>query len=165
MTLKRYGMIQEKFIPWIKEAMNHQAIPPSYNPNEWADKKFNCYAYALRLCIDLDNLQIAPGLISKEKRSKYRFTKKYIVQCFMDDCETLGLQAFLSNIQEQISPNEYKIAIYVKKGDIHFTRQDSNGGWSEKDGWSGNIEMIEPENITKTRKGYKFVGVFRVSKK
>ena len=64
-----------------------------------------------------------------------------------------------------ISKNEYKIAIYVKRGrDYHFARQDSNGNWSEKNGWWKKIEILEQEEVAKNQGEYEFIGIFRLSK-
>ncbi len=151
----------------IKQVISNQPIPPSYNPSEWIGKRFNCYAYALRACVDLDCLEcsIKPGFISRCEHNDLKDTKEQVVQYFMEDCEALGLKVLPTDLEEQIGANEYKISIYYEKRKrfFHFARQDSNGKWSEKIGWFGEIKTIE--KVDKKEDGYELIGVFKVSKK
>lgn len=161
-------MTHKEFIKQIKETVKKQAIPPHYNPYEWELKRFNCYAYALRICMSFSQrfYLIAPGFIRRGEKNDYNFTKERTLDYFKDDCEALGLQVFPTKLEEQIGEKEYKIAVYLDEGrDFHFARQDSNGEWSHKDGWFKKIESIDKEDITKNSDGYKFIGIFRVSKK
>lgn len=156
----------EEFINRVKEVVGNQPIPPNYNPDEWKGKKFNCYAYAMRICMDLDAYNIIPGFISRGKANDYRDTKEYTLKYFKEDCKALELQLFPTDLEEEINENEYKIAVYVNPDyDFHFARQDSNGEWSEKNGWRNPIKTLKPEDVTETEDGYEFIGMFRVSKK
>jgi len=158
----------EEFVDQIKKTIQKQPIPPNYAPDEWEDKNFNCYLYALRACMNFDyyGFWIAPGFISRKLENDYKNTKKFTLEYFKEDCEALGLQVLPTKVENPIGANEYKIAVYVKYGrDYHFARQDSNGKWSEKDGWNKEIEILKEEDVTKNQKGYNFIGVFRVSKK
>lgn len=162
MTQSQY----ERVINQVKEVVGNQPIPPHYNPKEWKGKKFNCYAYAMRMCMNLDGYAIIPGFISRGNTNDYRDTKEYTLDYFKEDCEALGLKLFPTNLEEKINENEYKIAVYVKSGwDFHFARQDSNGEWSEKNGWRGPIQVLKTGDVTKNEGGYEFIGMFRVSKK
>lgn len=157
----------EEFINQVKEIVGKQPIPPHYNLDEWTGKSFNCYAYAMRICMDLDDYDdIIPGFISRGKANDYCDTKECILKYFKEDCEALGLQLFPTDLEEKINENEYKIAVYVNTGyDFHFARQNSNGIWSEKDGWRGPIQVLKTDDVTKTEDRYEFIGMFKVSKK
>lgn len=158
----------KKFINQVKKAVKNQPIPPIYNPSEWEEKDFNCYAYAMRVFMNLDFYGpfIGPGFISNGILNNYKSTKKCTLKYFKKDCEALGLKVLPTYLEEEINANEYKIAVYVNPGyDFHFARQDANGIWSEKDCWGGPIKTIEPEDVTKTEDGYEFIGMFKVSKK
>jgi len=162
----------EEIINQLKEIIHNQPIPPHYNPDEWKEKEFNCYAYALRACMNFNDdvketgVFPRPRFISRVQRFSYKVTKERVLTYFKEDCEALGLQAFPTELEEPIGTNEYKIAVYVKKGsDYHFARQDSDGNWSEKNGWSNEIKILKKEDVTKNEDGYKFIGIFRVSKK
>lgn len=165
--------VHEEIIKCIKEVVDSQPIPPHYNPNEWKGKNFNCYAYAMRICIDFceDELKkmVIPGFLSK---TNYQCTKRSIIKCFKNDCKVLGLKVNSSSISKPIKQNEYKIAVYIKegafykRGDFHFARQDSNGKWTEKDGWwDDEISFLKEQDVTKEINRYKCIGIFKVSKK
>lgn len=157
----------QDFINHAKEVVNSQPFPPRYNPDDYKGKFFNCYAYALQLCMDCKNYQISPGFMSKHiKNSRFEIpcTREYIIKNFQKDCEALGLQVLSSSISESIRANEYKIAVYfIEDFGFHFARQDSNGKWSEKPGWINEIRIVE--SVTENEFGYKLIGIFRVSKK
>lgn len=156
----------EEFVNQVKKTILSQPIPPRYKPREWRGKKFNCYAYAIQACMNLSGRDIWPGFIFNGKENDYQDTKDCVLDYFKKDCEALGLQAFPTTIKEKISKTEYKIAVYIKEGDdFHFARQDSNGKWSEKDGWTGRIRKIDEEYVDENIEGYEFIGVFRLSKK
>lgn len=149
----------EEYISRVKEIIANQPIPPHYNPDEWKVKRANCYAYALRACMNFGYYDVIPGFISGCK-----FTEHNLLQCLEEDCKSLGLQLIPTTVEEEIGANEYKIVVYTGKGidPFHFARQDDDGRWSHKDGCNGEIQILEsPENMN----GYEFIGVFRVSKK
>ena len=161
-------MTYQDFITRAKNIVNNQPIPPLYNPDDYDSLYFNCYAYALQLCMDCKDWYISPGFMSKQITSRYDipYTKKYILESFKEDCELLGLQVFSSTILEPIRSDEYKIAIYIIENyGFHFARLDSNGKWSEKPGWLRENKIRIVESVTENKNGYKFIGVFRVSKK
>lgn len=159
-------MTYEDFINRAKEVINNQSIPPLYNPDDYNDLFLNCYAYALQLCMDCKDRLISPGFMSKQITSRYDipYTKEYIIESFIKDCELLNLQVLPSTISEPIRADEYKIAVYIIKNfSFHFARLDSNGKWSEKPGWQNKIKIVK--SVTENEFGYKLIEVFRVSKK
>lgn len=162
-------MTHQEFINEVKKTIKNQPIPPHYNPKEWKNKNFNCYIYALRACMDFESplrFWIAPGFISRGENNDYRDTISYTLNYFKEDCEALGLKVLPSTLEEKIGKNEYKIAVYVKEGkDYHFVRQDSNGFWSEKRGWYKKIEIREEQEVVSNKYGYKFIIIYKVSKK
>ena len=162
-------MTHQEFINEVKKTIKNQPIPPHYNPKEWTNKNFNCYIYALRACMDFESplrFWIAPGFISRGENNDYRDTISYTLNYFKEDCEALGLKVLPSTLEEKIGKNEYKIAVYVKEGkDYHFVRQDSNGIWSEKRGWYKKIEIREEQEVVSNKYGYKFIIIYKVSKK
>ena len=154
------AQINQEFINQVKEVISNQPIPPQYDPTKWEEKRFNCYAYAMRICMDLSQYYNCtwPGFISEGAKNNYKDTKKSLLKHFKKDCESLGLKVLPTTISEEIQKNEYKIAVYLYKGrDFHFARQDSNGNWSEKDGWDNEIEILEKEEVTKDQGEYKSI--------
>lgn len=160
-------MRYKEFIDLIKKNVRSATIPPHYNPNEWNEKEFNCYAYALGICMNFDDFdRIVPGFLSRGILNDYNDTKEETIQYFKYDCEILGYKVTETTLDEKIGKNGYKIAAYVSEyRDFHFVRQDSNGNWSEKRGWGGKIEIRKEEDIVKNSDKYEFIGIFIVSKK
>ena len=161
------AQIIQNFIGEVKKVVKNQPIPPRYKPDEWKGKRFNCYAYAMRICMNLSGFNVRPGFICEKK--DYKITEKCTLKYFLEDCEALGLQANPTTLEEPLSQNEYKIAVYVREmkynSDFHFARQDDNGKWSEKNGWNKEITTLSEEKLMKNENGYKLIGVFKVSKK
>ena len=156
----------EEFVEQLKNTILAQPFPPRYNPRKWKKKRFNCYAYVMQACMNLSGHDIWPGFISKGDQNNYTDTKECVVASFKEDFEVLGLNVFPTTLKEKIEKNAYKIVVYVNEGeDFHFARQDKDGQWSEKDGWTGKIRKVSEENIDEFEEGYEFVGVFKVSKK
>ena len=82
------------------------------------------------------------------------------------DFDDLFDESSATTVENPVTENEYKIALYLDEGyDFHFARQDSSGIWSEKNGWNRGIRTLEEKDVTKKEDGYEFIGVFRVSKK
>ena len=158
----------DKFIKKVKRKVRRQKFPAIYNPKSWNGKYYNCYLYALRARTNVKNMEwyVVPGFISNG-RVNYLMTTENLVKHFMEDLSELGLKAVKTSARSRPRPNSYKIAIYVNevKKDFHFARQDSNGQWSEKMGWKNGIHLLDVNDVSKNIGEYKFVGVFRVSKK
>lgn len=155
----------------IEKCIDKTSFPPKYEPKKWEKKSYNCYLYALDACADFrkeySKYWIAPGFLSRGKKNDYRDTKKKVLQYFIEDCKILKLNVSKTSLEEKIAEDEYKIAVYVwKDEDYHFVRQDSNGNWSEKQGWGGEIETVNESEIRKRQlREYRYIGMFKISKK
>ena len=57
------------------------------------------------------------------------------------DLDVLGLNSEWVSKDYKLKENEFKIAFYydTKNNNFHFFRQESDGKWSEKAGWKGDI--------------------------
>ena len=162
--------ITREFINHVKLLSSLRPIPPVYNPNEW-DGSFNCYMYALNICSDFIEYRTNPGFLQENEEyikneGILSYNKENLIQFFKEDCKHLKLKVVETTLNEKVESNEYKIAIYLNsEGRSHFTRQDSNGGWSEKEGWCGQIEILNEKDIDKSIHGFSFIGVYKVSRK
>ena len=156
----------QEFINRVKDVVSNADIPPRYKPDEWNDKGFNCYAYAMRICMDLRKWddRIIPGFLSRGEDNDYVDTEGCLLKHFKEDCEVLGLELSPMTIDEIIDDG-YKIAVYISYDDFHFARQDKNGQWSHKRGWARYVEILKEEDIPRKMKKYRYLGVFKVSKK
>lgn len=156
----------------IESCVKKTHFPPKYNKRKWKSKNFNCYMYALNACMDFrkyynEGCHIAPGFLSRGIENDFENTEEKILQYFIEDCKVLNLNIAETLLEEKIAKNEYKIAVYVWEDiDYHFVRQDSNGNWSEKQGWSGKIKIVKESDIRKKfLREYRYIGMFKVSKK
>lgn len=164
--------ITQEFINHVKLLSSLRPIPPLYNPDEW-DGSFNCYMYALNICSDFIGYRTNPGFLVEDVKQEYTkkeglldYDKKNLIQLFKEDCKELKLKVKETSMNEKVEFNEYKIAVYLNSnGGYHFTRLDSNGGWSEKNGWWGMIEVLNEQDIDKSIHNFSFIGVYKVSKK
>lgn len=155
-----------EFLDFVKEIFSTRTIPPSFNPNEWKEKSFNCYAYCFDICTNLIGYRTNPGFLVGLDSGDYNYNKESLINFFKQDCNELNLHVAETTMDEEISDNEYKIALYLNsKGGFHCARQDANGQWSDKDGWCGSIEILKKEDIIKTLHSYTLAGVYRVSRK
>ena len=158
-----------KFIANVKETIKKQPIPPDYNQSEWKGLGVNCYLYAMRARMDFSDISgsfVRPGFLAEKEKNEYKYEKKFVLENFRADCKALDLNVCLSSLEEHTGEGEYKIAVYVAEDyDFHFRRQNSNGEWSEVNGWYGQMRCIKPESITQDDDDYKFCGIFKVSKK
>lgn len=163
-----YKKLKEK----IERCIEETVFPPKYDPKKWEKKMFNCYLYALDACTDFREeyyeCLFVPGFLSRGEKNDYRHTKEKVLKYFIEDCKILKLNVSKTSLKEKTAEDEYKIAVYVwKDEDYHFVRQDSNGNWSEKQGWNGEIETVKESDIR--RKGrlgeYRYIGMFKISKK
>lgn len=125
----------------------------------------NCYAYALGLDVKENNIKYyayEPGIISNAKEYmivKQEFTYSNLLQNLYSDLEFLGIEFREIKPKEQVSKEEWKIALFTSflafeqdvewLRDFHFLRQHENGLWYHKQGWykfptkrDSNFEII-----------------------
>lgn len=111
----------------------------------------NCYAYALGLDVREQNIKdfaYIPGVISgvyKRIDEDYSIAYPKLLDNIHDDLEFLGINFREVNPLEEISNDEWKIAIFTSflacdffteiVSDFHFLRQRENGIWYHKEGW------------------------------
>lgn len=140
----------------IKQKLQAKTSVPVYNPNKWKINDTpiftNCYAY----CLDLDVADpstsiFIPGSISDEHASKSILSLDTLMSNIRNDLQFLGIS--YRNNKGLLRSGEYRIGIYFRSFytnqpiSVHFVRQDSDGKWSEKFGWSGPV-FREYDTIT-----------------
>jgi len=119
----------------------------------------NCYCYALGidfpklfydryLYVEIENFCHNLGFISCRSKG-YVLDKK--LENLYRDLETLNIIFYETDIDSQNQHGGYKIAFYNEDsyytGDFHFFRQNCDGLWSEKKGYSSGIvlhDKLEP---------------------
>jgi len=121
-------------------------------PENW-DNTYttNCYAYALGL--DIPEFKICkgayqPGSISMEFNplvfDQY-FNYNTLIENLENDLKMLDISYREVEPNEKIEDNEWKISVFTDNCDderiidFHFLRQNSDGVWFHKNGFSGKI--------------------------
>lgn len=134
------------------------------NPKKYTNG--NCYSYALGLSNPegVSNVIMQTGmnigyvggnLVTSNEPKKYLYG-------IQKDFETLEVDFYDSAIGEENKHGGYKIAFYVSPKDFHFIRQNIDGSWSHKVGYSKVIEKVyEP---SETFEGYKRVKTLEIVK-
>ena len=155
----------KEFINRARNAIHNQSIPPVYNPVEWDGKKFNCYAYALQMNMNINSMKLGIGFTTGVQAESKCYTADFVLEQFLIDCKNLKLNCTQIQIDDKIGCEEYKIALYVWEGwSYHFKRQDSDGNWSEKRGWHDTISRVKREDVLKDEL-FELIGIFKISKK
>lgn len=155
----------EDFINRVRNTIQKQSIPPVYNPKEWEGKRFNCYAYALQMNMNINPMKLGIGFTTGVQHEGKKYTAEFVREQFLIDCENLKLNCTQIQVDDKIENYEYKVALYVWKNfSYHLKRQDGNGEWSEKRGWFDRITKVKQEEIG-DEEDYKLIGFFKISKK
>ena len=125
----------------------------------------NCYSHALGT-----TQMIRVGQISRKKDTNEKYISfEEIIELLIADLESLNLQLEESSVEEKISENQYKIALFVKKwsngeiADYHFWRCD-NEIWTEK--WKGRYmnEIEDFERDSKDTNLRTLIGVYKITR-
>lgn len=145
--------IEKLYLEYLKESIKLSTNKPKFEENTKKYKHTNCYGYALEYScpdifmdlyehINIDSFAFNLGFTSDEIYNRYEFEYNY--SAMMTDFENLDIHAFNSSIDSKNKYGGYKIAIYKSFGDFHLLRQNMDGTWSHKLGYSNIIERVEP---------------------
>ncbi len=114
----------------------------------------NCYAYALGLDIPegaVGYYAYSPGVIGSSEifLPKFRtFSYHNLIENMYLDFEALGIDYREIDPMEQISDDEWKIALFLlyyhrQVEDFHFLRERRDGLWYHKSGWTSSIKAVD----------------------
>ena len=122
------------------------------NDNYWKTMiNCNCYAFALGIDMDerlLNDNAFIPGFLAEKELNYYssEYYREYneLLEHIDYDLDALGLEHKQVDPNYELSPEEWKIAIFTQRQwnkvyDFHFLRQTKNGIWLHKKGWNGDI--------------------------
>lgn len=142
-------MINEKVrkiedVVLLKRMLKSKRFPP-YSPRfadglEEVAGQYNCYAHIWGL--DRDEIEQfpenevfdIPGFSGLE--FEFPVNEEDLVQKVFQDMDLLDVDIRISSVDEPLKADEWKIAIYYSDHDFHFMRQDSDGTWSHKVGYT-----------------------------
>ena len=125
-----------------------------FYPEVWMNMyTTNCYAYALGLDISEDDICLnayQPGTISNTSNivDCDIFSKRELISGIKGDLRSLGINYRRIRIDDEISDDEWKIALLLLKcerdhsfEDFHFLRQNQDKYWIYKCGYGGSISI------------------------
>lgn len=143
--------IKKLYIEYLKLSMLLSTNKPNYKDDLHDYKRGNCYCYALGIKFPYDfyskynELSEIPfvhsvGFISENDDA---FTKKEIMSSLYNDLNVLNIKYKNTNINAK-NKNGYKIAIYFDNiykffNNFHVARENVDGSWSEKLGYTSEI--------------------------
>lgn len=151
--------IIELYIEYLKLSVRLGTNNPTFHENSNKYRYTNCYCYALGLTypklfhdmyydIEIEDFIHNLGFISQKPFPWWDIDKE--LDNLYSDLEVLNIKFYETNIYSENKHGGYKIALYKAPSDIHFLRQNADGTWSEKQGYTPRIvQMDEPRPIEK----------------
>ena len=119
----------------------------------------NCYAYALGLDIPEKTIckhAYQPGIMSGfHELEKDYFSYESLIQGLNQDLEFLEIEAKEIDPTDDISPDEWKIALFIHNSiycppfllpDYHFLKYYPDETWHHKFGYTHNISNLDDES-------------------
>ena len=150
-----------------------------FNNGKWPYEN-NCYCYAMNFRkpkifqdiyteIFYEFFSVSLGEIGGVNLPRM-FNEDDLFNSLYADFDTLKIKSYESSLEENPKHGGYKISIYMRdtqdyyKPDYHFVRQNSNGLWSEKDGYNESIYLVDNPNKLKNRPNYRYIKTLELVK-
>ena len=88
-------------------------------------------------------------------------SKEEIVDNFLLDLDCLGIKHFETSVNDKNRHGGYKVSLYNCYDDFHFSRQNKDGSWSQKIGYTSTIlKCSDPlDNLY-----YRYITTFEIVK-
>lgn len=142
--------IYKLYRDYLKLSMKLSFNNPSFDMDKSYYPYGNCYSYALGLrcpeifahMFDEKCIMFFPYNIGL----MHTFFTSYD-RCEFDlesDLDSLGIKHFDVDYEEPCEHGGYKISLYESDDDFHFIRENSDGSWSHKYGFSNGVEIVKP---------------------
>ena len=144
--------VYELYREYLKLCVKLGTNKPLFDEKEGKYNHSNCYMYALGLITpeifasvyeykEIDNLTHNLGFMTDDLYSSNDLnTNLYDLQ---KDLELLGIDSYECTMLGDTHHGGYKIAFFKAPFDFHFIRQNMDGTWSHKLGYSPIIERVE----------------------
>ena len=154
----KYNELLELYIKYLRVRQSMISKIPSYNKDYkyyMNNRNNNCYSYAFRYDLpdyfdyafkyfDSNGFYFEPGCFSNISDIN---TEDTLLEALYSDLDVIGIK-----YNERLdSDHMYKVAVYqeydflYRKGsllDYHFSRLNSNGIWTSKNGLAGDIQKV-----------------------
>ncbi len=130
----------------------------------------NCYCYALGFLTPEEFNVPYHKITSKHMSHNIGFisgnitdidSKEEIVEIFLLDLDYLGIKHFETDVNGKNRHDGYKVSLYNCYDDFHFSRQNKDGSWSQKIGYTSTIlKCSDPlDNLY-----YRYITTFEIVK-
>lgn len=130
----------------------------------------NCYCYALGFLTPEEFNIPYHRITSKHMTHNIGFisgnvtdiaSKEEIVDNFLLDLDCLGIKHFETSVNDKNRHGGYKVSLYNCYDDFHFSRQNKDGSWSQKIGYTSTIlKCSDPlDNLY-----YRYITTFEIVK-
>lgn len=130
----------------------------------------NCYCYALGFLTPEEFNVPYHKITSKHMSHNIGFisgnitdidSKEEIVEIFLLDLDYLGIKHFETDVNGKNRHGGYKVSLYNCYDDFHFSRQNKDGSWSQKIGYTSTIlKCSDPlDNLY-----YRYITTFEIVK-
>lgn len=164
--------IKNIYIEYLKLSVLLGTNTPCFKENLEKYRHVNCYGYALGidlpeyiykkyLNVESDGIRHNLGFISGKK---FPVTVQERLDNLFSDFETLNIKWFETDIERPNEHGGYKIAFYCNnwREDFHLIRQNNDGSWSEKLGYS--YKIIQTEKPRPLGEDYKLIKTLEIVK-
>ena len=164
--------IYELYREFLKLSIKLSTTNSTFSEEFNTYRNCNCYLYAL--CLTTPSL-FAKTYEDKEIEQMYHnvgfMTNEMNYSTDLDhnlsdlerDFEILGIDSYECDRYENPTHGGYKIAIFKAPHDVHFVRQNRNGTWSHKMGYTDTIERVDMSNH-EVFEFYKYVKTLEIVK-
>lgn len=132
----------------------------------------NCYSHALGATFPELKLYRVGAICGKKEINEKYISDKEIKNLLFLDCKELQLEIKKCSLEDEISDDEHKIILFVKKwangviADYHFWRYDNDLSWTEK--WRGHgmgkIENFQRDILKFKCFPWEIGGIYKISK-
>ena len=138
-----------KKVEKIRQIVENNKYPPTYDEKRWKHCKVNCYTYALDIPVsDRKKLIWIPGCISNEQEERHIFSSIELMKRIKKDLDFLNFSYRENDAKFPLLSGEWRIAVYYRSYfhdwpiSFHISRQDADEIWSEKPSWKGKVTKI-----------------------
>lgn len=144
--------IKKLYIRYLYLSTKVSTNNPKYKDFDMDYAGGNCYCYALGFLTPEEFNIPYHRIISKHMSHNIGFisgnvtdiaSKEEIVDNFLLDLDYLGIKHFETGVNDKNRHGGYKISFFKSPHDFHFIRQNIDGVWSHKLGYTPTIEKIE----------------------
>lgn len=162
--------IKKLYIRYLYLSTKVSTNNPKYKDFDMDYDGGNCYCYALGFLTPKEFNDPYRRITTKHMSHNIGFIsdnytdiscKDEIVENFLLDLDCLGIKHFETSVNDKNRHGGYKVSLYNCYDDFHFSRQNVDGSWSQKFGYTNTIlKCSDPlDNLY-----YRYIATFEIVK-